>query len=566
MDTLLIIQKDGETLEFNLGTGVFTIGAGNENDLILPLESTTLSFLTKEKSFLAKINGDGKKASGEWGKELKDKTILSFGDYTIVYLPGVKLRRDKIKDWIPEHIPQDPKKSSYPADLLNFLLEIMAADQGSILLLEKGQLTTLATKKIQLRDQAEVFLQRILDSRPGESVINMNYNTHTLLFQAGLTPLDFCIIQHELSETEKIVLYLPRTASMNEIPEGMMLTVLNLCAGNLVSHLMFKKYKASLKVKNLIEHDFFWGHSEKMLSLKQYVDKLSKTNLSVLVTGETGTGKEMLVKYLKEKSGKANIVSVNCAAIPKDLAESVLFGHKKGSFTGAVSDQKGKIEEAGQGILFLDEIGELDLHIQAKLLRVIQEGTLTPVGGTEVKVNFWLVTATHRNLEEMIKTGQFREDLYFRINEASLKMPSLSERNGDIPALAAHFLEDVIKRNGLSTKILSPEVMTFLEKKEWKGNIRELRAFIRKIVLLSDTKVIGLDTLSGVEALSSAGVSKSFPDDLQAAKHIFVESHIEKILERCHGNKTHAAKVLGITTRNLYRLLTEKPEGFDIPE
>jgi DNA-binding NtrC family response regulator len=560
MDSLLIISPDGTCKELVLETGVLSIGADASNDVVLPIRGF-VTFIKQGQSTHAKNSGDVK-GKGDWGKELKDSTVLSYDGHTFIYVPQVLIQRSKLKDWDASKLPKNATKASYPDELLDFLLDMMGADQGAILLLDQRMLRTLASKKIQLRDQAEIFLQRLLEGHADESVINMNYNTHTLLFQAGLTPLDFCLIQHPISEAEKIVLYLPRTKAMKDIPEGMLLTMLGLCAGNVTSHLLHKRHKHALGQQGSVEHGFFWGQSQKMASLKSYVDKLAKTNLSILIQGETGSGKEMLVKYLKQKSTMTNVVSVNCAAIPKELAESVLFGHKKGSFTGAHADQIGKIQEAHRGILFLDEIGELDLNVQAKLLRVLQEGKLTPIGGQEVGVSFWAIAATHRDLEAMIKAGQFREDLFFRLNEASVKIPSLAERDQDIPAMATYFVEEVVNNNGLERKVLSKDALDFLQARTWRGNGRELRAFIRKAVLLTEGEIIDM---SALRASGNVGTDRpvSIPDDLQTAKRIFVGAHIERVLERHRGNKTHAAKALGITTRNLYRLID--PDQNDLP-
>ncbi len=562
MDTLLIIDQNGKCIEAELNIGVLTIGRGFDNDIVLPINNATLSFIKKEDYCYGQLDGSGEVASN-WGKKLKSQTFLTFDNYLFVYIPKIKVNRAELKDWNFKDLPSRPEKLDYPKQLLNFLLKIIDSDQGAILHLKNNKLTDMAAKKISLRNQAELFLLRILESNNSEAIIDMKYNTHTLLFDAGLSPLDFCIIQHSISADEKIVLYLPRTKNMNEIPKGMLATILSLCAGNLANHILHQKNKRLKMAVDHVEHKFFWGSSEKMSSLKKYVDKLANTNLSILIQGETGTGKEMLVNYISQKSNAKKVVTVNCAAIPRDLAESVLFGHKKGSFTGAHQDQVGKIQEADGGILFLDEIGELDINIQAKLLRAIQENKITPVGGTEISANFWLVTATHRNLEDMIQKGEFREDLYFRINETAVKIPSLNERRQDLLPLSTYLMEDIISANKLEDKILSEDVIDYISGADWKGNIRELKAFIRKIVLLSDNKIIDLSSLISMGLLNKKSQSTSYPDDLQLAKKLFIEGHIEKILSSCGGNKTQAAKKMGITTRNLYRLLPEKNEGKD---
>ena len=565
MDTLLIVNEEGIYIEHPIWPGVLNIGPQNENDIILPINpSSSISFIKNDNYCIPKINGESKSSEGAWGKKLKKQSVLIFENYTFIYLPNIQIKKSKIKDWDASKFPKNSEKLDYPERLLEFLLTIIEADQGAILLFKESSLTTLATKKIKLRDQSELFLQRILESKNDEMVVNMSYNNHTLLFKAGLTPLDFCLIQYPIGDMEKVVLYLPRTRSMGELPKGIMTTLLSLSAGNLVNHLLFERHRELQQQIGNIEFDFFWGNSKKMISLKSYVDKLCKTNLSILIQGETGTGKEMLVKYMKQKAKVRKVVSVNCAAIPKDLAESVLFGHKKGAFTGAHNDQLGKIQEANGGILFLDEIGELDLNVQAKILRAIQENKISPIGGKEVDVAFWLICATHRNIDLMIQEGSFREDLFFRINEAKVNIPSLSEHSQDIPFLATHFVDEVIMANKLEKRTLSSEVIDHLKAKKWKGNIRELRGYIRKIVLLSDSEIIDANSLHSLRLIENMPNSLNYPDELQDAKRIFVESHIKKILEKCNGNKSQSARVMGITTRNLYRLLPEKRDNLDL--
>lgn len=567
MDTLLIIDSLGKMQKLVIDTGLTTIGHQAECDITIPLKSGNLTIIRKIDEYDFEIGGNRKGAEGPFGFGLKQTALFRYDDYTFIYLFHTLLQKDQLQDWDINQFPKSPARATYPDDLLKFLLGIINADQGAILLLKEGTLNTLATKTVKLRDQAELFINRILENRGDETVIHMSYNTHTLLFQAGLTPLDFCIIQYPINDDERVVLYLPRTKNMKALPEGMLMTMLSLCAGNLVNHLLIKKYKKLQNEVQNVEHNFFWGSSPKMTTLKNYIDKLSKTNLSILIQGETGCGKEMLVNYLKSKTNSAKVVSVNCAAIPSELAESTLFGHKKGSFTGAINDQMGKIQEANGGILFLDEIGELELEIQAKLLRVLQENKVTPVGGKETEVNFWLLTATHRDLEEMIKEGTFREDLYFRINETIVKVPNLQERVEDIPAMAAYFTDEIVKANQLEPKILSHEFLDYLKARKWKGNIREFRSFLRKIILLAEEEIITLSSLSEIGINNHLNnEQKSYPADLQLAKKIFIETHIKRILEQHKGNKTQAAKAMGITTRNLYRLLPEKHDGLDIQQ
>ena len=234
---------------------------------------------------------------------------------------------------------------------------------------------------------------------------------------------------------------------------------------------------------------FLIGKSEMMERLYALIEKSSKTNITVSISGETGTGKEMVAKAIHYNSDrhKKPFVAVNVAAIPKDLIESELFGHEKGSFTGAVTRRIGKFEEANQGTLFLDEIGELDINLQAKLLRVLQEREITRIGGNEVvPINVRIIVATHRNLLDEVQKKNFREDLYYRLIGLPIQLPPLRERGNDVAILAKHFMDSFCKENGVEKKTLSPEAQQKLNAYPFPGNVRELRSVVELAVVMSD--------------------------------------------------------------------------------
>ena len=238
---------------------------------------------------------------------------------------------------------------------------------------------------------------------------------------------------------------------------------------------------------------FLIGNSDPMQKVFTMIEKASKTNITVSITGETGTGKEVVAKAIHYNSErhKKPFVAVNVAAIPKDLIESELFGHEKGAFTGAVTRRIGKFEEANNGTLFLDEIGELDINLQAKLLRVLQEKEITRVGGNEVvAVNARIIVATHRNLLDEVHAKNFREDLYYRLIGLPINLPPLRERGNDILVLAKHFIDQFCKENGMGKKTLSPEAQQKLKNYTFPGNVRELRSIIELAVVMADGDMI----------------------------------------------------------------------------
>ena len=238
------------------------------------------------------------------------------------------------------------------------------------------------------------------------------------------------------------------------------------------------------------------GESAPILHLKEMVGKVAPTQASVLITGPNGSGKELVAQSLYQLSERSLMpfVEVNCAAIPSELIDSELFGHKKGSFTSAIRDHKGKFEQADGGTIFLDEIGDMSLAAQAKVLRVLQERKLTPVGGDkEITVDVRVVAATNKNLQEEIGKGNFREDLYHRLSVIVLKVPALDERKEDIPLLINHFSEQICAEGGKPVREFSPEAVDLLQSRSWPGNIRELRNVVERLIILGGTPVSGQD-------------------------------------------------------------------------
>jgi two-component system nitrogen regulation response regulator NtrX len=227
--------------------------------------------------------------------------------------------------------------------------------------------------------------------------------------------------------------------------------------------------------------------------VRKLVDKVAPTGARVLITGENGTGKELVARAIHEGSPRQNaaFVEVNCAAIPSELIESELFGHMKGSFTGAVADRAGRFEQANGGVLFLDEVGDMSLPAQAKLLRVLQEGVVSRIGGTRpIQVDVRVLAATNKNLPEEIAAGRFREDLFYRLNVVEIRVPPLRERADDIPALVRHFTALLGASGGVGEKRFSDEAIARLRRRPWPGNVRELRNAVERLLILSPAKVV----------------------------------------------------------------------------
>lgn len=301
------------------------------------------------------------------------------------------------------------------------------------------------------------------------------------------------------------------------------------------------------------------GKSKLIQSAIDSAKKVAVTDVTVLLNGETGTGKEVFAQAIHNasKRNKQNFVAVNCSAFSKELLENELFGHKAGAFTGAMKDSKGIFEEANNGTVFLDEIGEMPLDLQAKLLRVLESGEFLKVGDSKpTKVNVRIIAATNRHLQTEIDKGNFREDLFYRINIFNIILPSLRDRTSDIKELANYFLIKFSQKVGKKITSISDDYLDVLKKHSWKGNIRELRNIIERSVILEDSNVVSIDSLPFdlQQSQITQTASKTFSAfSLASAEKI----HIQKTLNYTKGNKAEAARLLEIGIATLYRKIEE---------
>ncbi|MBO9202913.1 MULTISPECIES: sigma-54-dependent transcriptional regulator [Niastella] len=314
-----------------------------------------------------------------------------------------------------------------------------------------------------------------------------------------------------------------------------------------------KRSAIKIKDKGTYTFDDIIGQSALIKQAIQLAQRIAPANTNVLLLGETGTGKEVFANAIHAHSKRSDkaIVAINCSAFAKDLLEGELFGHKAGAFTGANKDKKGLVELADGGTLFLDEIGEMNIDLQAKLLRVIENGEFIKLGDVKTtKVNVRIIAATHRDLSKMVEDGTFREDLYYRLNVFTISLPALREHAEDIPALASHFLAYYAAKEDRPVLQIQKEALQLLQRHAWKGNIRELRNVLERATIMAEGDTILAENLpfdiqkqdKGSSSLTLASVEKD---------------HIQKVLRYTNGNKTKTAVLLGIGLTTLYRKMEE---------
>lgn len=341
---------------------------------------------------------------------------------------------------------------------------------------------------------------------------------------------------------------------------------------NALTMTRLKEENASLRGMVLQSHEMI-GNSPSLLKLKEQIRMVAPTNASVLITGENGTGKELVARSVHFHSQRREkpFIEINCAAIPEELIESELFGHERGAFTGAVAQKKGKFDQADGGTIFLDEIGDMSLKTQAKVLRILQERKFERVGGTKtIEVDVRVVAATNKHLEEEIKSGAFREDLFYRLNVVPFQVPALRERRDDVPLLVGYFLDTFCTREGREQKMIVPEAMTALKRYDWPGNVRELKNIVERLVIMTPGGTITMNHLpdylsgegGGREANGGRLHSVLELSSLREAREEFEKEFILQKLEEHDWNVSRTAEAIELERSNLHRKI--KSYGIDV--
>jgi transcriptional regulator with GAF, ATPase, and Fis domain len=458
-------------------------------------------------------------------------------------------------------------------ELIDALLEVTHADKGFLILFEDGDMTVRAARNVAretiegaVARVSDSIIQRVIDTRRPIVVADALHDSEWS-GSTSVVNLKLCSVMcAPLMQKGDVcgVIYLGNDSVVSLFDDRALeaLTVFAAQASLLVQNglLLDSLRRENVALKEAVsskQYGELIGSGASMREVYRRIEKVAGTDISVLVSGETGTGKEVVAREVHRRSGRAAgpFIAVNCGAIPEALLESELFGHVRGAFTGAIATRPGKFQAAHGGTLFLDEVGEMPAALQVKLLRALQERSVTKVGDTRAEpVDIRVVAATNKVLEDEIRKGAFREDLYYRLNVVAIQLPPLRERGEDLVVLAKYFLQKYAKDFGARVRGFTPSAVVAMRKYAWPGNIRELENRVKKAVVLADKALVSAEDLD----LRPEILEPILP--LLQAKEEFQKRYINEVLERNQGNRTKTAKDLGVDPRTVFRHL-EKLEA-----
>jgi transcriptional regulator with GAF, ATPase, and Fis domain len=459
-------------------------------------------------------------------------------------------------------------------ELMDSVIEVTSADKGFLLLVEHGEPRVAVARNLSqqnlpngVRHLSDSVIERVIQSkRP--LIVSDALHDEQFKTSESVMNLKLCSVMCAplLSQGELLgILYVGNDNVVNLFEESS-LDVLSIFAGQasliLQNALLVDSIKSDFDaLKQQLDANRFGdiiGSCPSMREVFRTVEKVACADISVLITGETGTGKELIARAVHQGSPRKDepFVVVNCGAIPENLIESELFGHVRGAFTGAVATRSGKFQQAHGGTLFLDEVGELPLPMQVKLLRALQERVVMKVGDTKSEhVDIRIVAATNRDLEQEMKRGAFREDLFYRLNVINVHLPPIRERGDDVLVLAKYLLAKYAEEYSSKIKGFTPHALIAIRKYDWPGNVRQLENRIKKAIVMCDK------TLIGVEDLDMLPEAVSTITTLAQAREDFQRRYILEVLERNNGNRTKTAQDLGVDPRTIFRYLEREPSA-----
>ena len=592
MPVLLIRTPDGTERTVPLSRRITTIGSASANDVAVAdpaLPETALHIHFDGHAFEAACHGGAEmRVNGRRraAARLAPGDRVCIGGTELLLLhdarpaaptapPGGPERLEALRGLVrfSERLLAASDLSRLLDELVDALLEVTEADKGFVLLVEDDRMEVKAARNLAretIRDAvsrvSDSIVQRVFATRRPVVVADALHDAQWSS-SSSVVNLKLCSVMCAplMRRGEPFgVIYLGNDSVVNlfDDKDVEVLTVFAAQASLLAQNagLLDGLRRENEALRLAVEQRRFGeiiGAGPSMREVYRRIDKVAGTDVPVLISGETGTGKELVAREIHRRSARARgpFVAVNCGAIPEALLESELFGHARGAFTGAIATRDGKFQAAAGGTLFLDEIGDMPPALQVKILRALQEHVVTRVGDTRAEpVDLRVLAATHRVLEDEIRAGRFREDLYYRLNVVSVALPPLRDRGDDVVVLARFFLQKYAREFGVRARVLTPGALVAVRRHRWPGNIRELENRIKRAVVLAEGAMVGPEDLDlGPDALAPV-----LP--LAQAKEEFQKRYITEVLERNAGNRTRTAKDLGVDPRTIFRHL-EKLAG-----
>jgi transcriptional regulator with GAF, ATPase, and Fis domain len=592
---LLVRTADGGERAVPLSRRITTVGRAQDNDVVLAdpaLPATALHVHFDGRDFNAachagsdmELNGRRKVtarlADGDRIRLGASELVFVLRDAPAAAVPARSARGEAAPVAAMEGLLRFSERllgardlSRLVDELLDAILEVTHAEKGFLILLEDGRLAVKAARNLA-RETIEDAVSRVSDSivqrvastgKPvvvADAVHDVEWSASSSVVNLKLCSVMCAPLMRQGEPFGVIYLGNDSVVSLFDERDLAVLTVFAAQASLLVENalLLDGLRRENEALRQAVQESQFGdliGAGASMREVYRRIEKVAATDVSVLVVGETGTGKELVAKEIHRRSPRAQgpFVAVNCGAIPENLLESELFGHVRGAFTGAVATRGGKFQAAHGGTLFLDEVGDMPPALQVKLLRALQERVVTKVGDTRGEaVDIRVVAATHRSLEAEIQAGRFREDLYYRLDVITIGLPPLRERGDDVVVIARFFLQKYAREFGSRARSFTPAAVAALRRHAWPGNIRELENRVKKAVVLAERSVIAPEDLD----LGPDSLSPVLP--LAQAKEEFQKRYINEVLERNAGNRTKTAKDLGVDPRTIFRHL-EKLEA-----
>ena len=562
---------------------IISIGSKSGNDLLLttgeisPTHATIvrrgehymINLLDRKRPF--QVNGRAFRSC-----PLRFGDIIELSHFKITLqdgqVPTIEFRSDQslknleeLVQFSSELISEENPKQLFQK-LLASVVKLTRAEKGFVIILQNEERTMVASHNIKTKDKSslgysDTIVNRVVQNKKAVIINNalqdQNYSSARSVIDLRLSSV-MCVPLVYRSNLLG-VLYLGNDSITGLFTnEDLKLLEIWTAQASVLVHLALELNEVKLSNQNLRAQlqsrssQTIVGSSTSMQGVFKYIKKLAPTDLSILVLGETGTGKELIAQELHKQSERnaAPFISINCGAIPENLLESELFGHKKGAFTGAHNDKIGKFEAADGGTIFLDEIGEMPMTLQVKLLRVLQERKIERIGEIEARpINIRVVSATNKDLEEEIRTGNFREDLYYRLNEVSIELPPLRERGSDIYEIAKYFLRKYTQQYNSNIEDFSKEAIDAMQGYYWPGNVRQLESKVKRAVIMSEEdKISAIDlSLKQIEGVSLR--------PLEIVSEEFKLNYVREALELNNWNKTQTARDLDVDPRTIFRYI-----------